>query len=298
MNFEKYISKFLKYCEIEKNYSIQTIRTYNIALKQFQTYFIEEYDTNPDIKLLETDDLRPFLGYLHDKGNSKSSIRLKVSAIKSFFKYAKRTGLIKTNPANTISTPKNEKKLPSFMLQTEISKMIDSINSEDFSTLQLKAIIEIIYSCGLRISETLNLKSSDINFSEQIIKVIGKGNKQRIIPIGNKAVKILQKYLTLQNLIPKNTTNDTLFIDEKGQNIQYNYIYRKIKQLMTQHTNSPKKSPHVLRHSFATHLMDNGADINSVSEMLGHSSLSSTQIYTHVSVERLKEAYKKAHPKA
>jgi len=298
MNFDKYISKFLKYCEIEKNYSVQTIRAYNIALKQFQTYFIEEYDTKPDIKLLETDDLRPFLGYLHDRGNSKSSIRLKVSAIKSFFKYAKRTGITKTNPANNISTPKNEKILPSFMQQNEISNMIDSISSDDFQTLQLKSLIEIIYSCGLRISEALNIKLSDINFRDKIIKVTGKGNKQRLIPIGNEAIKILQTYIELRNKNHTTISNNTLFLDKNGNNLKYQYTYRKIKQLMSQFTNAPKKSPHVLRHSFATHLMDNGADINSVSEMLGHSSLSSTQIYTHVSIERLKEAYKKAHPKA
>jgi len=298
MKFDKAIESFFSYCEIEKNYSPLTIEAYKNALNEFYNYFIIEFETEPNIELIDADDIRPFLGYLHDKGNAKSSLRLKISAVKSFYKYAKKQGFIKSNAASTISTPKAEKKLPSYLLENEVNNLLESIDKDDPISLRNKALIELIYSCGLRISEALSIKISDLNFNDKVIKVLGKGKKQRIIPIGKEAIKSLEFYLKVRHNLSTHLNNNSLFLVNNGKTLNYHSAYRMIKKMMQGHTNSPQKSPHVLRHSFATHLMDNGADINSVSEMLGHSSLSSTQIYTHISIERLKDAYKNAHPKA
>ncbi|MFC2130221.1 tyrosine recombinase XerC [Bacteroidota bacterium] len=298
MKFEDGIRLFLTYCENERNYSQHTIDSYSLSLNQFYDFLLEEWGEVPDLEDITTDDIRPFLSYLMDEGQKKSSIRLKIAAIKSFFRFCQKRDYIKKNPAALVPTPKRDKKLPSFLLQNEISEMIDNIKDDDPVSIRDKALAELLYSSGLRISEALQLNVNDINFSQKTVKVLGKGRKERIVPIGDKALSALKKYLSQRARLTNNSSEYALFLSVRGGRMNPVNAYRIINRLMKKHTEAPQKSPHVLRHTFATHMLDNGADIQSVSEMLGHASLSSTQVYTHISIERLKNAYKKAHPKA
>ena len=297
MKFQEYIDKFISYCKFEKSFSDLTITSYEYSLNEFKEYFIETFDDEPEIALIETDDIRPFLGWLHDKGLKKNSLRLRISAIKSFFRFCSRKGLLQNNPSLLISTPKRDKRLPAFLIENEISNLMDKFDDSTYEGSRSLALIELLYGSGLRISETLNLNIDEINYSDRIVKVKGKGNKERIVPLSSKSIEAIINYIRLRNF-QKTIDKKALFIADNGKRMYHSAAYRIVKSNMTGITESKKKSPHVLRHSFATHLMSNGADIRSVSEMLGHASLSTTQVYTHLSVEKLKETYKKAHPKA
>ncbi|MCX7735817.1 MAG: tyrosine recombinase XerC [Candidatus Kapabacteria bacterium] len=292
------IESFKKYLKIEKNFSDKTLEAYDYALNQFLEY-LNEMDINAQkMEDIEFNDIRPFLGWLNDKGYSKTSIKLKISAIKSFFKFAHRRGFIKKNAASLVPIPKLDKKLPSFLLKDEIKKVLDTLDITDPIQARNHALIELLYSSGLRISEALNISIFDIDLSRKSVRVMGKGKKERVVPIGSKAIESLINYIKLRNLLLDNKKENSLFLSKNGTKLNPVDAYRIINKLLKAVSESPQKSPHTLRHTFATHLLDNGADIQSVSEMLGHSSLSTTQIYTHVSVERLKKAYKKSHPRA
>lgn len=297
MNLNKAIGVFLDWCESEKNYSTNTLSSYENALTQFSEYFFEEFGEQPQIEIIETEDIRPFLGWLHDKGKSKNSIRLKISSIKSFFKYLNRKGLISGNPAASVFTPKADKKLPSFLQKNEISELINKFKADEVIGARNIALIELIYSSGLRISEVLSLTVFDFKGHVDSLKITGKGNKERIVPIGRKAIEAVNNYLKLRPEL-SHKGYSLLFLNKSGKSLDANACWRIINRAMQGVTNSEQKSPHTLRHSFATHLIDEGADINSVSEMLGHSSLSTTQIYTHLSSKKLKDSYRKAHPRA
>jgi len=299
--YEQAVQEFLSACELQKGYSPHTIETYRFALMEFLDYFISEYGIKPEINAIEPADIRPFLGYLHDRGLSKKSLRVKIAAVKSFFKFAFRQSWIDRNPAAIVSTPKAEKKLPSFLQPGEIESLMDSFDSSSPGGARNIAIAELLYSSGLRVSELIQLPMQDLDMHAGTVRVMGKGKKERIVPIGGKALEALEAYIGLRSCL---TTLDTakpdgkVFLSDRGKEMNPSVVYRIIRRAMNPVTESPQKSPHVLRHTFATHLLDNGADISSVSEMLGHSSLSATQVYTHVSVDRLKQAYQKAHPRA
>lgn len=298
MKLNKATDKFIEYLENEREYSKYTIENYKFSIDTLCDYFMELYQVIPDIEEIEADDIRPFLGWLHDKGLSKNTIRLRISAVKSFFKFALIRKYIDKNPASIISTPKTDKKLPSYLLDKEISQMLEDIDETVPKEACIKALIELIYSSGLRISEALALDLNDIDFTTKTVKVTGKGRKQRVVPIGNSAVISIKNYLQKRPVLKKTNSEKALFLSTSGKRLYPVAAYRYINKKMKNVSEARQKSPHILRHSFATHMMDNGADINSVSDMLGHSSLSTTQIYTHISVGRLKEAYKQAHPKA
>ncbi len=298
MEISSAIEKFLIYIKSEKSYSEHTLLTYSKALEQFNDYIKKEIDSEILLEELVLDDIRPFLGFLHDDGMKKNSLRLKISVVKSFFKYCYKRKYINFNPAALISAPKTDKKLPSFFLENEVTELIDTFESDDVIQLRDKALIELLYSSGLRISEALNININDLNFNSASLKVLGKGNKERVVPIGSKAIEAIKNYLKYRDQLVNTQSGQALFLAKNGKRLYQSSIYRKINSKMKGISESPKKSPHVFRHSFATHLLDHGADIKSVSEMLGHARLSTTQIYTHVSIEKLKEAYKKAHPKA
>jgi len=297
MNIEESIRKFINCCRVEKNYSDKTIETYSIALLQFEEYIWVMRSPDIDICDVSKEDVNYFLGWLHDKGMKKRSIKLKGTAVKSFFKFCYRKDIIQSNPAALIVLPKTEKTLPSFLLEKEVEKLLASFDTSDPIQSRNLALIELLYSSGLRISEALQLNIGDINVKGRTVKVSGKGNKQRIVPVGQKALDSLAQYQSKRMEISE-TNNAALFIAKSGKRLGSREAYRIINKALQGITEASKKSPHIFRHTFATHLLDNGADLQSVSEMLGHSSLSTTQVYTHVSVERLKEAYKKAHPKA
>ncbi len=298
MDFSEALNDFLGFCETEKNYSPKTVETYRIALSQFFDSLKDSYDEKIEIENIKAQDIRLFLGQLHDSKYSKKTIKLKISAIKSLFKFCTKKNLIDKNPASLILTPKTDKKLPSFMLEKEVTALMDIFDKTKPIDCRNLALIELLYSSGLRISEALQLNVNDINNSQHIVKVKGKGNKERIVPVGSKALEAVKQYKSVRSEIGKILDPDALFLSRKGNRMTSVEAYRMVHKYMSLVTDTKQKSPHVLRHTFATHLLDEGADIQSVSEMLGHSSLSTTQIYTHVSIERLKETYKKSHPKA
>lgn len=297
MNLQNAVNIFLEKLIEERNFSEKTRETYSYALNNFIEFFNETYEADPNVSEIETEDLRPFLGWLQDKGFSRNSIRLKSSALKAFFKYLFKKEFIEINPSSPISTPKRKKVLPSFLTENEIDNLIKTHESDSFEDIRARFLIQIIYSSGLRISEALNLNIFDVNLQNCTLKVLGKGNKERIVPLGIEAQKMYLKYLQVRKL--KNSKNKSfVFLDIKGNQLSYSSAYKIIHQSMMNVTEAKQKSPHTLRHTFATHMINNGADIRSVGEMLGHSSLSSTQIYTHISIDKLKDIYHKSHPKA
>jgi len=302
INIEAAIEKFLNYCEVERNYSKNTIVTYSIALNQLIDYLTKEFDEIPALEEMNYKTLRPFVPYLYHQKKSKISLRLKISAVKSFFKFLLMKRIIEKNPASLLTYPKKEIKLPSYLVKSETETYFK--NSENLENIDNPiearnlALSELLYSSGLRISEALSLTKKEIDFQNHTLRVIGKGRKERVVPLGEKAIKALKHYLSLRNKIKDSNQTDFIFITKNGKPLTATDGYRIIHKKMLSVTEAKQKSPHIFRHSFATHLLDNGADIQSVSEMLGHSSLSSTQVYTHLSIEKLKDAYKKAHPKA
>ena len=296
MNLTEATNIFISYCKKEKDFSAHTLLVYSTALDNFADYLMQEYEEEIDVKHIETEDIRPFMGWLHDKGLGKNSIRLKTSSIKSFFKFLHKRDIISKNPASPIFTTKIDKKLPTFITENEVNSVLSNIDEDDVYQVRNIALFELLYSSGLRVSEALSLKTNEINANTKQLSIIGKGRKQRIVPLGVKALKAILDYKSKRELLNKKNIPD-LFLNNGGNKLSPAGAYQIINKLMRGKVNSDKKSPHVLRHSFATHLMDNGADINSVSDMLGHSSLSTTQIYTHNTINRLKDVYKKAHPR-
>ncbi len=297
MSPENTIINFLDYIKVQKNYSPHTIESYRTALDQFLEFLKDEFDDKVDIRLLDSEDIAPFLGWMHDKGFKRNSLRQKISAVKSFFKYCVRKGLLEMNIADAVSTPKREKKLPSYMMKGEVENLMNNFDEDDIVQLRNKALTELLYSSGLRINEALSLNINEIDLSQKVIRVMGKGRKERIVPVGNQAIMALNKYIARRSELLRDSSEKALFLTEKGKRLYQVAAYRFLNKSMREVTESKQKSPHILRHSFATHLLDNGADIRSVGDMLGHSSLSTTQIYTHLSIERLKDVYRMAHPK-
>jgi len=297
MNLSSAATKFLNYCKNEKDFSDHTLLVYSKALEDFGDYLMQEYEQEIDINLIDTEDIRPFLGWLDDKGLGKNSIRLKTSSIKSFFKYLHKREFIAKNPASPIFTSKIEKKLPSFITKIEIDAIINDFEINSPLDARNFSLFELLYGSGLRISEALSLKVNDIKVNTNTLSITGKGRKQRLVPLGKKSKEALLTYLNYRTQLEKSTKINELFLTKNGKKLDSSGAYRIINKMLNGKVNSDKKSPHVLRHTFATHLMDNGADINSVSDMLGHSSLSTTQIYTHNTLNRLKDVYKKAHPR-
>ena len=226
------------------------------------------------------------------------SINRKISSLKSFFKYQLRTGSLKQTPMSKVIAPKNEKRLPAFVPDTDIEKLFEAISKpKDWKEKTTRLMVLIFYSTGMRLSEVINMRDSDVNEAGSSLKILGKGNKERIIPISKELIKEINTYRearTIYNVLP----NGFLLQQENGRMLQHRSVYTIINKLLGTVTTIEKKSPHILRHTFATHLANNGADLNAVKELLGHSSLASTQIYTHNTIEKLKSIYNKAHPKA
>ncbi len=316
-NIFHYIKEFLDYINLGRNYSKNTVISYETDLMQFYDFLVlsfhGEYDfTETEKEALEINIesvdllmLKSFISDLFEKQKldikkarkfSNRSVSRKISVLKSFFKYLYKRGYLKSNHASGLGFPKLEKKLPSYLSQNEINKLLDKIGSDEMSFID-KAIIELFYSTGIRLSELINLKFSDINFSNRTIKVLGKGSKQRIVPFGSKAETAINNYLHIRKIININDL-DLLFVSKKGKRFTPVQVRRMVNKNLATVTDNKKKSPHVLRHSFATHLLDKGADIRAVKDLLGHENLSTTQIYTHVNPEQLKKVYKQAHPKA
>lgn len=288
---------FLNYLKFEKRFSQHTIISYQNDLEQFFSYLMAEYES-PAINNIVAIQIRSWLAELKGKENlTAKTINRKISTLKSFFKYQLKTQAIEATPMTTIVAPKISKRLPVFVQENNMDTLIKHVTfSEDFTGQTEKLVIELFYATGIRLSELINLKQSQIDFHYQQIKVLGKGNKERIIPVNKELLQKIQDYTSQKNDEQKLVPN--LFVTAKAKPLQPRSVYQFVKNYLSTVTTVQKKSPHILRHSFATHLMNNGADLNAVKELLGHSSLAATQVYTHNTIEKLKEVYKKAHPKA
>ena len=289
------LKAFIDYLEIEKKYSSNTIVSYNNYLTSFKNFILKEFD----LKLLEDSNytnVRSWIIYLVDSGNSNKSINRKISSLNSFFKFCLKTGIIKDNPLKNHRSLKTEKKI---QLPFSENEMFDVLNKDNFDNtfegIRDRLIIELFYSTGIRRIELVDLKISDIDFSNNQIKVLGKRNKERIIPLINSSKELILNYLKSRNAV--NSENDYLFITKKGKLIYEKLVYRIINKYFNNISTKVKKSPHIIRHSFATHLLNNGADLNSVKELLGHSSLAATQVYTNRSIEEIKKVFAKSHPR-
>lgn len=311
------VNEFIEYLNLARNYSKNTIISYRIDLKQFTDFLIKSFYGEKDFTEEELNKLRidvtnvdllllkSFVADLFEKQKldikkvrkfSNRSITRKISVIKSFFKHIYKKGYVKSNIATGLGFPKIEKKLPSYLSMNEINELLDKVGDDELNFLN-KAIIETFYGTGIRLNELINIKINDVNFSNNTVKVLGKGSKQRIVPFGSKAETAIKNYLQIREIINLNKL-DLLFMSKKGKKLYAVEVRRMVKKNLSTVTDIKKNSPHVLRHSFATHLLDNGADIRAVKDLLGHENLSTTQIYTHVNPEKLKKVYKQAHPKA
>ncbi len=284
----RYLEKFLSYLEIEKNYSRHTLLNYKIDLEDFWRFVQEAPIEKIDFFLL-----RKYLAMIRAKEHKPRTIARKLSSLRSFFKFLHREGYVKNNPAILLTTPKLDKKLPNFLTEGEMSKLLEMPSLTDTAGARDRAILEMLYSTGIRVSELVGLNVENVDFIGNIAKVAGKGKKERLVPVGDTALKAARHYLEMRkhksNALFLNK-NGTRLTDRGVRNITNKYI--KLTSLRA------SISPHALRHSFATHLLDRGADLRSVQELLGHVNLSTTQIYTHMTTEKLKSVYEKAHPRA
>ena len=287
------IQKFLSELSSVRRYSDNTIKSYKNDLLSFDKFCSDNHKTNID----EITDkfIRKYLFHLSNNNLENKSIARKLSALRSLFNYSYNNGIILKNPVSTVSNPKAEKKLPSVIDSDSILETYKIQNSREKYPIIKIVIIEILYGCALRVSELCNLKAKDVDFSSHTLKVLGKGNKTRIVPIGEKSEVILKEYL---NQFPPDNQNDFLIRNKFNRKLNPRFVHRIVTKNLSQVSDVKKRSPHTLRHSAATHMLDNGADLRVVKEILGHENLSTTQIYTQVSVERLKAIYKKSHPKS
>jgi tyrosine recombinase XerC len=302
---EQAITKYLRYLKIERNASKHTIISYETDLQQFLNFCSEQFNQSAEsVPLHDIDRLliRLWLGRLSDEGLKKSSIARKVAAVRSFFKNAFKRGMIEKNPAHLLIVPKKDKPLPTTTTPEDISRMMDAVDTASARGAQNKAILELFYSTGIRLSELVQLNVKDLDTGASQIKVTGKGAKQRIVPVGSKAMDALSRHQQRRTQLfgarTDRSARNALFIAARGQRMYPRAVQRMVKNCLQKVSEVTQKSPHTLRHSFATHLLDSGANIRVIKELLGHASLSSTQIYTHTSVERLKNIYSTAHPRA
>lgn len=301
---KKYIKLYVFFLKNEKNYSNNTIISYKNDLIQLLNY-LRDYKIlkKINVQYIDRSILRKYIVYLKNCDYSARSISRKISVIRSFFKFLSREDVVKINPTINLITPKINKKLPYFLYLQEVEKLIEAPPRDTIFGIRDRAILELLYGTGMRVGELVNLNISDIDLNEKTIRVFGKGSKERILPLGNPSMKAVQEYLDGRNLFRKNISIDkndrnTLLLNRFGGRISARSIRRIIIKYMKMAGLNKKISPHVLRHSFATHLLGGGADLRSVQELLGHESLSTTQIYTHITKERLKIIYKKTHPRS
>jgi len=292
------IQSFVDYLKYEKRYSQHTIRSYNDDLVQFFDWLELQYGS-PELKAISYNFIRSWLAALKERDQTSKTINRKISSLKSFFKYQVKTGVLENTPMTNVISPKNSKRLPSFVQTGQAKELMQSLeNTESWKELNTKMLITLFYNSGMRLSELVNLKESQVDFGKKQIKVLGKGNKERIIPVSPETIGDMKSYILLKRK-EFESRDENLLVTEKGKKLYPKYAYLLVRDFLNQQIKTlDKKSPHVLRHSFATHLANNGADLNAIKELLGHSSLAATQIYTHNTIEKLKDIYKKAHPKA
>ncbi|GIZ14642.1 tyrosine-type recombinase/integrase [Capnocytophaga catalasegens] len=290
------ISAFSSYLSLEKKYSVHTIKAYIADIKEFESFLLES-EKNADLTKVHYSQIRSWIVQLIENKINSRSVNRKIASLKAFYKFLVLTSQIGKLPFSQHIPLKMEKKISIPFSQKEIDKVIDQTEEKDtFEFIRNKTIIELFYATGIRRSELINLKISDIDLKQKFVKVLGKRNKERIIPLIDSVINTINKYLIIRDSV--NFNNEAfLFLTSKGKKIYQELVYRIINSYFSTVTSKEKKSPHILRHAFATHLLDNGADLNAVKELLGHSSLAATQVYTHSSLAELKKQYESAHPR-
>jgi integrase/recombinase XerC len=332
------VQSFLNYLQFERHFSSYTSRCYGADLRQFCQFLLGipaeimpddihdvaglnarateaatatavmeppvKMDTSPEhaeslLIVATADDVRNYLQFMRDHNYSKATMARKLATLRSFFKFANKRGITANNPMMTIRTPKQEKRLPKFMTEDQMTKLLATPKDTDVLGSRDKAMLEAMYSTGIRVSELIGLNAEDVDFTGAVIRVRGKGKKERLAPMGQSAMTALQKYMTLRAHIAKDMQpGGPLFVNKHGKRLSTRSVRRKLDKYLIEAGLDPDISPHTLRHSFATHMLNHGADLRSVQELLGHQSLSTTQVYTHLTTNRLKEVYDAAHPRA
>lgn len=290
-----YLNSFFNFLVQEKRYSPNTVTSYRNDLSQLSSFFL---DCEVDYLNCTTRDLRNWILDLSSKGLEASSINRKIACVKSLFKFLRKEKFRAGNPSVSLKPLRKSSKIPEFVHEKELTTLLDHVefDLESFQGLRSYLIISLLYLTGMRRAELIGLRVNDVDFSLKSLKVTGKGNKQRIIPLNTQSLKLIEDYLEKKRNI--RFSNDFLIVTNKGEKSYPGLIYSTVKKYLGMVTTQKKRSPHVLRHSFATHLLDKGADLNAIKELLGHSNLAATQIYTHSSLEKLKETFKQAHPKS
>lgn len=314
-DFSPVVKQFLDYLKLERHFSDYTVRSYGADLFQFCQFLKCEIGASfsNSQRLISTGEqvdarlsacealtIREFLAYLTAQNYTKSTTARKLATLRSFYKFLIRRGTVSASPLSTIRTPKQERRLPKCLDLEQVQKLLDAPGEGDILSVRDKAMLEVLYSSGIRVSELVELKTDDIDLNEGVLRVMGKGRKDRLTPIGSQAINALKRYFAMRQSDPKmNTPAQTrVFLNKHGESLSTRSVRRKLDKYLSIAGLDPGISPHTLRHSFATHLLNNGADLRSVQELLGHQSLSTTQVYTHLSTRKIKEAYDSAHPRA
>ena len=294
------IGQFLQYLSVERGASPHTLKGYREDLHALAEYLADGDGTSPAPGSITTNELRGFLSALHEAGYAKTSISRRLASVRSFLKFGQREGWSKANPAKALRNPRKSRKLPHFLTSDEVGKLLDAPKGNSPPAIRDRAILETAYSAGLRVSELVGLNDGDLDFPAGIVRIRGKGKKERLSPIGSYAAKALKRWLEVRTLSPREKTGREapVFTNKFGTRLTTRSVARMLEKYLKETGLDQRTSPHTLRHSFATHLLDRGADIRSVQELLGHKSLVTTQIYTHVSTANLRAAYEKAHPRA
>ena len=310
---------FIEYLQVERGSSAHTVRNYRSDLEQFERFLkpsaaagqrrdesskkpegesIHESAPEPEWTGIEPLKIRAYLAHLQQNGVRKSSIARKLAVLRTFFKYLQREGRVKSNPARLVATPKQEHRLPTFLTVDDALALMEASSGEEKAGLRNRAILETFYSTGIRLSELVMLDVHDLNPNEGLIRVQGKGRKERIVPIGSKALAAIEAYLAAVPFRQYHEERRPLFLNRFGKRLTPRTVARIVVRAASRLPKAPRVTPHALRHSFATHLLDGGADLRAIQELLGHAQLSTTQRYTHVTMDRLIEVYDRAHPRA
>jgi integrase/recombinase XerC len=293
----RHFGDFLQYIRYIKHYSSHTVLAYQKDLEQF--FIFCSYSPDSEEVLIDHHQIRMWIIHLMETGHTARSTNRKISSLRSYFRFLLKEGVVKANPVTRVLTPKAGKKLPVFVNEQQMDNLLDQVSfGTDFTGIRNRLIIETFYQTGMRLTELINLGVHDIDFAQRSIKVLGKRNKERIIPLSPEYILLLQDYLAARSKEISQSAEDRLFITRAGVRLYPRLVYRVVRHFLSLVTTSDKKSPHVLRHSFATHLLNRGADLNAIKELLGHANLSATEVYTHNTFEKLKSVYKQAHPRA
>jgi len=294
------VRSFLNYLKVERNASALTIKSYADDLTHLQEFYSEHHGRVPQPGDVDVSQLRGYVAYLHECGYARATVARRLACMRSFFRYCNREGICDKNPARPLRTPRAGRKLPHFLTTEEVGKLLITPPANQNDGLRDRAILETMYSAGLRVAEVVALSVKDFDRAQGILRVLGKGRKERVAPVGSFAIKALAAWMELRKPDPHADPKDSeaLFLNRFGRRLTTRSIGRMLEKHIAMAGLSTQTSPHTLRHSFATHLLDGGADLRSVQELLGHKSLTTTQIYTHVSTRRLKETYEAAHPHA